>query len=99
MTKNLKRAKPFFFRGLLYDWSQYPNIFHAYRKGDENKWALTQIKKKSLRDMGGTLSSTAAHQIALGAETMALRMDRSCANALALALVVYGQDHSLVAFG
>jgi O-acetylhomoserine (thiol)-lyase len=68
-----------------YDWSAYPNIFDAYRKGDAKKWALTQIKKKALRDMGGTLSSDAAYQIAVGAETMALRMDRSCSNALALA--------------
>lgn len=68
-----------------YDWTAYPNIFEAYRKGDEKKWALTQIKKKALRDMGGTLSSDAAYQIAVGAETMALRMDRACSNALALA--------------
>jgi len=68
-----------------FDWTNYPNIFSAYRKGDTQKWALTQIKKKALRDMGGTLSSDGAYQIAIGAETMALRMDRSCANALALA--------------
>ncbi len=69
----------------LFDWSNYPNIFDAYRKGDTKKWALTQIKKKALRDMGGTLSSDAAYQISIGAETMALRMDRACTNALALA--------------
>ncbi len=72
----------------LYDWSHYPNIFDAYRKGDSKKWALTQIKKKALRDMGGSLSSDGAYQIAVGAETMALRMDRSCANALALATLL-----------
>ena len=76
----------------LFEWSHYPNIFSAYRKGDESKWALTQIKKKALRDMGGSLSSAAAHQIALGAETMALRMDRSCANAKALAELLAAHD-------
>ena len=75
-----------------YDWSTYPNIFEAYRKGDASKWALTQIKKKSLRDMGGTLSSAAAYQIAIGAETMALRMDRSCANAQTLAELLQSHD-------
>ena len=35
--------------------------------------------------MGGTLSSQAAHQLALGAETLSLRMDRTSATALALA--------------
>ena len=79
----------------LYDWQKYPNIFDNYRKGDSSKWAITQIKKKALRDMGGSLSSAAAYQIAIGAETMALRMDRSCANALALAQLL--EAHSKVA--
>ena len=69
----------------LFDWSRYPNIFAAYRKGDAKGWGLQQIRKKGLRDMGGTLSSHAAHQIALGAETLSLRMDRTSATALALA--------------
>ena len=68
-----------------YDWSNYPNIFAAYRKGDPKGWGLQQLRKKGLRDMGGTLSSHAAHQLALGAETLALRMDRTSATALALA--------------
>lgn len=68
-----------------FDWSSFPNIFEAYQKGDSKKWALTQIKKKALRDMGGTLSSDGAYQLAIGAETIALRMDRACSNALALA--------------
>jgi len=69
----------------LYDWSAYPNIDPAYRQGDPAAWGLTQVKKKGLRDMGGALSSDAAHRIAAGAETLALRMDKACANALALA--------------
>ena len=69
----------------LFDWSGYPNIFAAYRKGDPKGWGLQQIRKKGLRDMGGALSSHAAHQLALGAETLALRMDRTSATALALA--------------
>ncbi len=69
----------------LYDWSRYPNIFEAYRKGDPKGWGLQQIRKKGLRDMGGSLASHAAHQLALGAETLALRMDRTSATALALA--------------
>ena len=69
----------------LFDWSGYPNIFPAYRKGDAKAWGLQQIRKKGLRDMGGTLSSHAANQLATGAETLALRMDRTSATALALA--------------
>ena len=64
----------------LFDWSTYPNILDTYRKGPSSGWGLTQIKKKGLRDMGGTLASEAAHRIAVGAETLALRMDRACSN-------------------
>ncbi|HEY9280203.1 MAG TPA: cystathionine gamma-synthase family protein [Eoetvoesiella sp.] len=69
----------------LYDWSDYDNIFEAYRRGKPTSWGLTQIKKKGLRDMGATLSAEAAHRIAAGAETLALRMEKSCSNALVLA--------------
>lgn len=69
----------------LFDWSEYPNIFVGYRKGDCKMWGINQIKKKGLRDMGGCLSSAAAHLISVGSETMELRMQRQCENALALA--------------
>ena len=69
----------------LYDWSTYPHIFPAYRQGSSKGWGLQQVRKKGLRDMGATLSSHAAHQLAVGAETLALRMDRTSATALALA--------------
>ena len=68
-----------------FDWATYPNILDSYRKGDAAQWGLLQIKKKGLRDMGASLSSEHAHQISLGAETLALRVERSSATALALA--------------
>jgi len=69
----------------LYDWSAYPNIAEAYRKGNPVGWGLQQVRKKGLRDMGATLRAEDAHRIAVGAETLALRVERACANALALA--------------
>jgi len=69
----------------LYDWSGYGNIYDSYRKGPATGWGLLQIKKKGLRDMGGTLSADSAHRIAVGAETLALRMAAHCSNAMALA--------------
>ncbi|WP_457349574.1 cystathionine gamma-synthase family protein [Roseateles sp. P5_D6] len=68
-----------------FDWSTYPNIFPAYRQGDARGWGLQQIRKKGLRDMGGTLSSEAAHRILVGTETLTLRLHRSSDTALALA--------------
>ena len=69
----------------LFDWSAYPNILDAYRKGDPAGWGMQQIRKKGLRDMGGTLRAEDAHRIAIGAETLELRVARTSANALALA--------------
>ena len=69
----------------VFDWTTFPNILPAYRGADARLWGITQVRKKGLRDFGGTLSPEQAHHIAVGAETLALRMARQCANALALA--------------
>lgn len=79
----------------VYDWSQCPNILDVYKKGPTSGWGLTQIKKKGLRDMGATLSSDAAHRIAVGSETLSLRLDKICSNAMALA--TYLSSHPGVA--
>lgn len=69
----------------LFDWGKFPNILAPYRKGDPLTWGLLQIRKKGLRDFGATLRAEDAHRIAVGAETLPLRVERSCANAMALA--------------
>lgn len=79
----------------IFDWSRYPNIFNSYRRGDSTYWGLQQIRKKGLRDMGASLSSQQAHQIAIGMETLALRVQRSSATAMELAR--YLREHPGVA--
>jgi O-acetylhomoserine (thiol)-lyase len=69
----------------LFDWSTFDNILPAYRKGPPASWGLLQIRKKGLRDLGATLRAEDAHRLAVGAETMALRIPRACDNALAMA--------------
>ncbi|MEZ2336118.1 cystathionine gamma-synthase family protein [Mucilaginibacter sp. RCC_168] len=70
----------------LFNWSNYPNIFETFKKQVKPETlGLTQIRKKGLRDSGGTLSPEAAHTISVGAETLALRLERACNNAFALA--------------
>jgi O-acetylhomoserine (thiol)-lyase len=69
----------------LYDWTKYPNIFDSYKRNAPAQWGLAQIRAKALRDFGGTLGPEAAHHLAVGAETMALRLERECANAMAVA--------------
>jgi O-acetylhomoserine/O-acetylserine sulfhydrylase-like pyridoxal-dependent enzyme len=68
-----------------FDWTRFPNIAENYKSQPPAMWGIQQIRKKGLRDWGGTLAAGEAHPIAIGAETLALRMERTCANALALA--------------
>ncbi len=75
-----------------FDWSSYSNIYPEYQKGEPRKWGITQIKKKGLRDFGAALGPEAAHHIAVGAETLALRLERQCANAQSVAEFLHAQD-------
>lgn len=68
-----------------FDWQGFPNILERHRKDDPSLWGMTQIRKRGVRDFGASLSAQAAHDIAVGAETLALRMARACGNAQALA--------------
>ncbi len=65
----------------LYNWELFDNIYDTYRGADPKKWGITQIRKKGLRDFGGALGAEAAHHIGIGSETLALRLERQCANA------------------
>lgn len=80
----------------LFDWSQFPNIFDTYKRNPSPQWGMAQTRAKGLRDFGGSLGPEAAHHIAVGAETMALRMERECANALAVADMLEADDRVAV---
>jgi O-acetylhomoserine (thiol)-lyase len=69
----------------LYDWTKYPNILDTYKRYAPAQWGMAQIRAKALRDFGGTLGPEAAHHLAVGSETMALRLERECASAMAVA--------------
>lgn len=69
----------------LFDWTAFPNLFSAYRKGEPKGWGLLQIRKKGLRDMGGTMCSDQAHRISVGSETLSLRVKQASKTALSLA--------------
>ena len=65
----------------LFNWHAFNNIEPNYKKGG----GLLQIRKKGLRDMGATLAPDSANKIALGMETLDLRVSKACKNALELA--------------
>ncbi|TFW10285.1 cystathionine gamma-synthase family protein [Oxalobacteraceae bacterium OM1] len=76
----------------LYDWTRFPNILDTYKRFNPPQWGMAQVRAKALRDFGGSLGPEAAHHIAVGSETMALRLERECANALALAQMLEADD-------
>ncbi len=69
----------------LYDWTRFANIYDNYKSQDTQLWGITQVKKKGLRDIGASLGPEAAHHLAVGSETLSLRMDKACSNAQAVA--------------
>ncbi|MFC5461897.1 cystathionine gamma-synthase family protein [Massilia niabensis] len=76
----------------LFDWSAFPNIADNFRKQPSQAQGMAQLRAKALRDFGAALGPEAAHHIAVGAETLALRMERTCANALALATMLEADE-------
>lgn len=75
-----------------YDWSGYPNIAASYKRNPPAQWGMAQVRAKGLRDFGASLAPEAAHHIAVGAETLALRMGRSSASALAVASMLEADE-------
>ena len=76
----------------LFDWTTFDNIYPEYRKGDSRRWGIQQLRKKGLRDFGAALGPEAAHHLAVGSETLALRMERQCNNAVALVQCLDAHD-------
>ena len=72
----------------LFDWTAYPNIAAGYKRFVPTQWGMAQVRAKALRDFGAALGPEAAHHIALGAEPLALRQERACASALAIAAML-----------
>lgn len=69
----------------LFDWTRFPNIADNYKRFAPSAWGMAQLRAKGLRDFGAALGPEAAHHLAVGSETMALRIERESASALALA--------------
>lgn len=79
----------------LFDWLGFANIAPIIREQIRPEMqGITQIRKRGLRDGGGTLAPEAAHSISVGSETLALRMERACSNASRLAEFL--ESHDLV---
>ena len=69
----------------IHKWETFDNIIETYKSEKPELWGITQIKKKGLRDMGSSLGPEAAHHLAVGSETLSMRMERASLNAFKLA--------------
>lgn len=70
----------------LFDWSTFPNIHEIYKEDfPVDKWVTAQMMARGRRDFGGALAPEAAHHISVGSETLQLRMNKNCQNAIAIA--------------
>jgi O-acetylhomoserine (thiol)-lyase len=67
-----------------FDWSTSPRLRTWFEKSGPYA-LLVALRREVYRNLGSCLSPHNAYLQALGLETLALRVDRSCANALALA--------------
>lgn len=76
----------------VYDWSGFPNIAANYKRNPPAQWGMAQLRAKALRDFGASLAPEAAHHIAVGAETLALRLERASSNALAVARMLEADE-------
>ena len=76
----------------IFDWRNFPNIAAGTKKQPEALWGIAQLRARALRDFGACLAPDAAHQVAIGAETMALRIERQCSNALQLASLLEAHE-------
>ena len=68
--------------GGQFDWELFPNILDIYKTYPKEKWGITQIKKKGLRDGGGSISPESAHSLSIGMDTLLLRYEKASQNAL-----------------
>jgi O-acetylhomoserine (thiol)-lyase len=68
----------------LYNWSNFDNIYDSYKNKESTQWGITQIRKKGLRDFGAALAPEAAHHLSVGSDTLNMRINHACDNALAI---------------
>jgi len=66
-----------------YDWQNIPKLKELNNKHGNNTF-LIKLRKEVYRNLGACLSPHSAYLQTLGLETMALRIDKSCENAVKL---------------
>lgn len=67
-----------------YNWKNHATLEPYYKKFGPNAF-MARLRKETFRNLGASLSPQSAYLLSLGLETLDLRVQRSCKNALAVA--------------
>ncbi|MFM2344541.1 MAG: hypothetical protein RLZZ210_1152 [Pseudomonadota bacterium] len=68
----------------LFNWQEYSGIEEVYKKFGQQAY-IVQLRKKGLRDKGATLTAQHSDLIAIGLETLNMRVEKANQNANAVA--------------
>lgn len=67
-----------------FNWKNHANLASYYKKFGPNAF-MARLRKETYRNLGASLSPQSAYLLSLGLETLDLRVQRSCQNALVVA--------------
>ena len=67
-----------------YNWANHENLKHFFKKFGSFAF-MARLRKETFRNLGATLAPQSAYLLSLGLETLDLRVQRSCSNALIVA--------------
>jgi len=67
-----------------FNWKNHANLASYYKKFGPNAF-MARLRKETYRNLGASLSPQSAYLLSLGLETLDLRVQRSCQNALFVA--------------
>lgn len=67
-----------------FNWKNHVNLEPYYKKFGPNAF-IARLRKETFRNLGASLSPQSAYLLSLGLETLDLRVQRSCQNALSVA--------------
>lgn len=74
-----------------FEWKNHATLAPYYKKFGPNAF-LARLRKETFRNLGASLTAQSAYLLCLGLETLDLRVQRSCHNALAVAKHLHAKN-------
>lgn len=74
-----------------FEWKSHATLVPYYKKFGPNAF-MARLRKETFRNLGASLSAQSAYLLCLGLETLDLRVQRSCHNALVVAKHLHAKN-------